>query len=65
MAQLDQLGQAKEVAQHASAIGQEFSPGLLAKIATKSLDELTPELNRLIDLKNRRAECPHIRRISF
>ena len=51
MAQLDQLGQAKEVAQHASAIGQEFSPGLLAKIATKSLDELTPELNRLIDSK--------------
>jgi class 3 adenylate cyclase/predicted negative regulator of RcsB-dependent stress response len=51
MAQLDQLGQAKEVAQHASAIGQEFSPGLLAKIATKSLDELAPELNRLIDSK--------------
>ena len=48
MAQLDQLGHAKEVAQHASVIGQEFSVGLLAKIATKSLDELVPELDRLI-----------------
>ena len=49
MAQLDRLGFAKEVAQHASVIGPEFTLGLLAKIMTRSLDDLTSMLTRLID----------------
>ena len=49
MAQLDQLGFAKEVAQHASVIGHEFSLSLLARIMGRSLDELMPMLDSLID----------------
>ena len=49
MAQLDQLGFAKEVAQHASVIGHEFSRSLLARIMARSRDELMPALNSLID----------------
>jgi tetratricopeptide (TPR) repeat protein len=49
MAQLDQLGLAKEVAQHASVIGHEFSLSLLARIMARSLDELVPVLTSLID----------------
>ncbi len=49
MAQLDQLGFAKEVAQHASVIGPEFSLSLLARIMARSRGELLPVLNSLID----------------
>jgi class 3 adenylate cyclase/tetratricopeptide (TPR) repeat protein len=49
MAQLDQLGFAKEVAQHASIIGHEFSRSLLARIMGRSVDELLPALDSLID----------------
>jgi class 3 adenylate cyclase/tetratricopeptide (TPR) repeat protein len=49
MAQLDQLGDAREVSQQASVIGQEFSVELLAKIASKPLGVLIGQLNRLID----------------
>jgi len=49
MAQLDRLGFAKEVAQHASVIGPEFSMSLLARIMGRSLDELMPMLTSLID----------------
>lgn len=49
MAQLDQLGFAKEVAQHASIIGHEFSRSLLARIMGRSVDELMPALDSLID----------------
>jgi class 3 adenylate cyclase/tetratricopeptide (TPR) repeat protein len=49
MARLDQLGRAKEIAQYASVIGQEFSLRLLAKIATNSPDEVIPHLNALVD----------------
>ena len=49
MARLDQLGRAKEIAQHAAVIGQEFSLGLLTRITTNSADELIPHLNSLVD----------------
>jgi class 3 adenylate cyclase/tetratricopeptide (TPR) repeat protein len=49
MAQLDRLGLAKEVAQHAAVIGPEFSLSLLARIMGRSLDELVPVVNSLID----------------
>ena len=49
MARLDQLGPAKEIAQQASVIGEEFSVDLLAKIATKSPEEIIPNLNRLVE----------------
>ena len=49
MARLDQLGRAKEIAQHAAVIGQEFSLGLLTRITTNSADELVPHLNSLVD----------------
>ncbi len=49
MARLDQLGHAKEIAQHAAVIGQEFSLGLLTRITTNSADELIPHLNSLVD----------------
>jgi class 3 adenylate cyclase/tetratricopeptide (TPR) repeat protein len=51
MAQLDRLGRAKEVAQHASVIGQEFSASLLAKVANKPIEDLLPELDSLINSK--------------
>jgi class 3 adenylate cyclase/tetratricopeptide (TPR) repeat protein len=49
MARLDQIGQAKEIAQHAAVIGQEFSVGLLARITTNSSDQLLSYLNSLVD----------------
>jgi tetratricopeptide (TPR) repeat protein len=49
MARLDQIGAAKEIAQHAAVIGQEFSSGLLARITTHSPDQLTPYLNSLVE----------------
>jgi len=55
MAQLDQLGLAKEVAQHASVVGHEFQLGLLARIMARSLDELAPVLNELVDLAHCRS----------
>ncbi len=47
MAQLDQLGAAKEVAQHAAVIGPEFQLGLLARIMARKPDELVPMLRDL------------------
>ncbi|HLH92883.1 MAG TPA: AAA family ATPase [Xanthobacteraceae bacterium] len=49
MARLDQLGHAKEIAQYASAIGQEFPLKLLAKITTNSPDQVIPHLNALVE----------------
>ena len=49
MAQLDQLGFAKEVAQYASVIGHEFSGVLLARIMQRPLDEVVPVLKTLVD----------------
>jgi class 3 adenylate cyclase/tetratricopeptide (TPR) repeat protein len=49
MAQLDQLGFAKEVAQHASVIGPEFQLSLLAEIMGRSPQDLLPMINDLID----------------
>jgi len=51
MAQLDQLGDTKEIAQDAVVIGQEFSISLLAKIANKPIEDLLPELRRLTNSK--------------
>ena len=48
MAQLDQLGLAKQVAQHASVIGPEFQLGLLAKVMARSPDELSGLLDDLV-----------------
>ncbi len=48
MARLDRLGTAKEVAQIGSAIGREFSHGLLAVVAGKSEAELASALDRLM-----------------
>jgi class 3 adenylate cyclase/predicted ATPase len=48
MARLDRLGPAKEVAQIGSAIGREFSHGLLASVARKPEAELGSTLDRLI-----------------
>jgi tetratricopeptide (TPR) repeat protein len=52
MAQLDQLGRAKEIAQYASVIGHEFSLDLLARIALRSAEELLPDLNRLLESRH-------------
>jgi class 3 adenylate cyclase/tetratricopeptide (TPR) repeat protein len=49
MAQLDRLGAAKGVAQHAAVIGHEFSLGLLARVTERSLDDLLPALRSLIE----------------
>ncbi|HEV3493519.1 MAG TPA: AAA family ATPase [Reyranella sp.] len=51
MAQLDQLGFAKEVAQYASVIGHEFLGDLLARIMQRPLDELVPTLKTLVDAR--------------
>jgi class 3 adenylate cyclase/tetratricopeptide (TPR) repeat protein len=48
MARLDRLGPAKEVAQIGSAIGREFSHGLLASVVSKPETELGLALDRLI-----------------
>ncbi len=50
MARLDQLGRAKEIAQHAAVIGQEFSLSLLARVTTNSVDEVVPYVNSLVEL---------------
>jgi class 3 adenylate cyclase/tetratricopeptide (TPR) repeat protein len=47
MAQLDRLGAAKEVAQHAAVIGPEFQVGLLARIMARSAEDLAPQLRDL------------------
>jgi class 3 adenylate cyclase/tetratricopeptide (TPR) repeat protein len=49
MARLDQLGRAKEIAQYAAVIGQEFSLSLLARVTTNSADEVVPYLNALVE----------------
>ncbi len=48
MARLDRLGAAKEVAQIGSAIGREFSHGLLAAVVRKPEAELNSALDRLV-----------------
>ena len=47
MAQLDRLGAAREIAQHAAVIGPEFQLRLLARIMARSPDELAPMLSEL------------------
>jgi class 3 adenylate cyclase/predicted ATPase len=61
MARLDRLGPAKEVAQIGSAIGREFSHGLLASVARKSEAELGSALDRLVQagLLSRQGVPPH------
>jgi predicted ATPase len=49
MARLDRLGAAKEVAQIGSAIGREFSHGLLASVVSKPEAELGSALDRLVE----------------
>ena len=47
VARLDQLGDAKSVAQLASVIGREFNADLLSSIAGVAIDSLEPALERL------------------
>lgn len=49
MAQLDPLGDAKNIAQQAAVIGQEFPLALLQEVTRRPLDELMPLLDRLIN----------------
>jgi class 3 adenylate cyclase/tetratricopeptide (TPR) repeat protein len=49
MARLDQLGPAREIAQHAAVIGQEFSLSLLARITANTSDAVIPHLNSLVE----------------
>jgi class 3 adenylate cyclase/tetratricopeptide (TPR) repeat protein len=49
MARLDQLGRAREIAQYAAVIGDEFSLNLLARIAASPADEVQPHLQALVD----------------
>jgi class 3 adenylate cyclase len=48
IARLDRLGPAKDMAQIGAAIGRDFSHALLAAVASKSEEELTLSLDRLI-----------------
>jgi class 3 adenylate cyclase len=48
MAQLDQLGEAKAVAQHAAVLGHDFSLSLLTAAANRDSSELIAALRRLI-----------------
>jgi class 3 adenylate cyclase len=48
MAQLDQLGEAKAVAQHAAVLGHDFSLPLLTAAANRDAGELAAALRRLI-----------------
>ena len=48
MAQLDRLGEAKVVAQHAAVLGQEFSLPLLAAVTGRDADGLGDALHRLV-----------------
>jgi class 3 adenylate cyclase/predicted ATPase len=61
MARLDHLGQSKEVAQIAAAIGREFSLELLAAVARKDQIDLLDALRQLVDagLVFRRGEPPN------
>jgi class 3 adenylate cyclase/tetratricopeptide (TPR) repeat protein len=49
LARLDRLGSAKAVAQIAAAIGRDFSRELLAAVTRASADQLTRDLNRLVE----------------
>jgi hypothetical protein len=49
MAQLDRLGPAKAIAQHAAVIGHEFSAGLLAQILGAQPDGIAPQLGALAE----------------
>ena len=49
MARLDRLGDVKEVAQYASAIGREFPRDLLAAVSPLKDDELQDALDQLVD----------------
>ena len=49
MARLDRLGSAKEIAQVAAVIGQQFSQALLAAVVSYSAAELTAALLRLME----------------
>jgi len=48
MAQLDQLGAAKAVAQHAAVLGHDFPLSLLTVVAGRDADKLVGELDRLV-----------------
>jgi predicted ATPase len=48
MARLDQLGQAKRIAQYASVIGREFSLRQLAEVSGLRAESLRSELERLV-----------------
>jgi class 3 adenylate cyclase/tetratricopeptide (TPR) repeat protein len=48
LARLDRLGSAKAVAQIAAAIGRDFSRELLAAVTRASADQLTRDLDRLV-----------------
>ena len=49
MARLDRLGAARDIAQVAAVIGQQFSPELLAAVVSCSSNELTSGLRRLVE----------------
>ena len=49
MARLDRLGPAKEIAQVAAVIGQQFSHALLLAVASYSEEELAAGMDRLVD----------------
>jgi class 3 adenylate cyclase/tetratricopeptide (TPR) repeat protein len=48
MARLDQLGEAKAIAQHAAVLGDDFSLPLLAVVADRDAGEVAPALHQLI-----------------
>jgi class 3 adenylate cyclase/tetratricopeptide (TPR) repeat protein len=48
MARLDQLGRAKEIAQCASVIGEEFSSSLVARVMARSHEEVIQRLDLLV-----------------
>jgi tetratricopeptide (TPR) repeat protein len=64
MSRLDRLGPAKETAQQAAVIGQEFSLLLLARIASKSLEEASVDAEALLasGLVVRNHSIPHLYR---
>jgi class 3 adenylate cyclase/tetratricopeptide (TPR) repeat protein len=49
MARLDRLGAVKELAQIGACIGREFSFELLLRVSAKRLEELGPEVEKLVD----------------
>ncbi|MDB6147175.1 MAG: adenylate cyclase, partial [Spartobacteria bacterium] len=49
MARLDRLGPAKEIAQVAAVIGQQFSYALLEKVSSASVSDLETGIARLVD----------------